>query len=501
MHRQPSLAGRAILAIALMIGFYLLAVGVAAALLAVPYFEMVALNRVDLKIAFFCLVGAGVILWSILPRFDAFPSPGPTLTPGKHPALFRAIESVARATGQSMPAEVFLVADMNAWVAQRGGVMGLGSRRVMGLGLPLLQAVTVAEFRAILAHEFGHFHGGDTRLGPWIYKTRAALGRTLAGMARHSQALRRPFEWYGSMFLRVTHGISRRQELTADALACRVESPGALVGGLRRISGMSVAWNAYWATEVSPVLASGFLPPIADGLRRYSQVTSISEKIEQMIEADLREGKSDPFDTHPPLRERIEAAEAVVAVAPPEGRSRSDASPEAGGAAVSLLAAVPALERELLMFIADAAAVAGLKPVSWEDVGSTVIANAWDHAVNENRAAFSGLTVGALFATASQPGKFEATLPRRPETVLDEAGRKRRGAWHLGAGLGHALLRAGWAVTSLPGEPIRLARGSDIVEPFEAVQSMADQTLTEAAWQGRCSDLGIAGLGLEPPGR
>ena len=63
-------------------------------------------------------------------------------------------------------------------VAERGGVMGAGSRRVMGVGLPLLDLLTVPQFRAVLAHEFGHFVGGDTRLGPWIYKTRAAIGRT-----------------------------------------------------------------------------------------------------------------------------------------------------------------------------------------------------------------------------------------------------------------------------------------------------------------------------------
>jgi len=69
-----------------------------------------------------------------------------------------------------MPAEVYLIAEANAWVIDRGGIMGCGSRRVMGLGLPLLQVLSVYQLRAVLAHEFGHFHGGDTKLGPWVYK-------------------------------------------------------------------------------------------------------------------------------------------------------------------------------------------------------------------------------------------------------------------------------------------------------------------------------------------
>jgi heat shock protein HtpX len=45
-----------------------------------------------------------------------------------------------------MPAEFYVVDDVNAWVAERGGVLGIGGRRVMGIGLPLLQALSVSEF-------------------------------------------------------------------------------------------------------------------------------------------------------------------------------------------------------------------------------------------------------------------------------------------------------------------------------------------------------------------
>jgi len=55
-----------------------------------------------------------------------------------------------------MPKEVYLIADVNASVAQRGGILGVGSRRVVGLGLPLTRILSVAQLRAVLAHEFGH---------------------------------------------------------------------------------------------------------------------------------------------------------------------------------------------------------------------------------------------------------------------------------------------------------------------------------------------------------
>jgi Zn-dependent protease with chaperone function len=69
-----------------------------------------------------------------------------------------------------MPAEVYLIPEVNAWVGQRGGFMGIGSRRIMGLGLPLLETLNVSQLEAVLVHEFGHYYRGDTRLGPWVYK-------------------------------------------------------------------------------------------------------------------------------------------------------------------------------------------------------------------------------------------------------------------------------------------------------------------------------------------
>jgi heat shock protein HtpX len=220
--RSPSVGFRAVLAVGLMFGFYALALGLAGALLWVPYAVFNYAGRIPAKLALSCLAGAAIILWSVMPRRDRFEAPGPELEPTKHPRLFQMIRGVASATKQEMPADVYLVGDMNAWVAHRGGLMGLGARGIMGLGLPLLQTLTVSELRAVLAHEFGHYHGGDTKLGRFVYGTRTAIGRTLENLGHHGSILQFPFIWYGKLFLRVSHAVSRRQELAADRLAAHV---------------------------------------------------------------------------------------------------------------------------------------------------------------------------------------------------------------------------------------------------------------------------------------
>jgi Zn-dependent protease with chaperone function len=199
---RPSLQGRAALAIALLVGFYLLALGMVAILLYIPFAADSYAHALTGRIGIFCIGGAFAIVRGIFPRRDRFEPPGPTISESEQPRLFATIREVAAATNQAMPAEVYFVPEVNAFVAQRGGLMGVGSRRVMGIGLPLLDSLTVGQFRAVIAHEFGHYYGGDTKLGPWVYKTRAAIIRTLESLGRHSGGfLQKPFVWYGTGFL------------------------------------------------------------------------------------------------------------------------------------------------------------------------------------------------------------------------------------------------------------------------------------------------------------
>ena len=112
------LLGRAVLALALLIGFYVIAVGIAGGLLWIPYAEVMYLERLDIRIAAVCVGAGAAILWSLRPRFDKFAPPGPRLHPEDQPKLFDLIDEVAGATGQSRPAEVYVVPDVNVTSAQ-----------------------------------------------------------------------------------------------------------------------------------------------------------------------------------------------------------------------------------------------------------------------------------------------------------------------------------------------------------------------------------------------
>jgi len=483
--RPPSLVGRAFLALGLMIGFYVFAVAIALGLLYLPYAEVAYTNRIHPKLAIFCIVGAAVILWSIIPRPDRFTAPGPLLTAASQPRLFQAIQEVASATGQSMPEDVYLVPDLNAWVAQRGGIMGFGSHRVMGLGLPLLQVLSVTELRAVLAHEFGHYHGGDTKLGPWVYKTRAAIGRTLEGLAQHSSTLQQPFIWYGNLFLRVSHGVSRRQELTADELAADTVGARPLIDGLTRLHAADGLLGSYWSSEVVPVLEAGFLPPVADGFRQFIAGPAAAAYASRLIEEALSASDENPYETHPPLRERVQALASF-----PDEPPAVDQPP-----AIGLLADVPQLERDLMRPVA-ATGISPLRPIRWEDVGIKVYAPFWADTRKRYEHHLPATPIQDLVEGA--PTMAQRLIPVARAEGEDIAPEKELAvaARCLGEILADALVRAGWRIEARLGERIALQGPSGSLDPFRAVQLTLIGDLSSADWRRQCADLGLAGVTL-----
>ena len=218
--KAPSLVGRAVAALLLTIAFYGLAVIIAVTVLAIPVLGLIYARRVSIELTILCVMAAIAIIAAIRPRFERFAPPGIPLKDQDHPRLFEVIRQVAGQAAQSLPVDVYLVPEVNAFVSERGGFLGFGGRRIMGVGLPLLHALNCSQFVGVLAHEFGHFRGSDTKLGRWVFRTHSAMIRTLMNL--QGSVIQKPFVWYAKLFLHITRAISRQQEYAADAFAVRI---------------------------------------------------------------------------------------------------------------------------------------------------------------------------------------------------------------------------------------------------------------------------------------
>ena len=492
---RVSLVLRAILAIVLTVLFYGMALSIAGGLFVVTYlvFTPTRFSGGSVKLGLACLVGGCVILWSILPRRDRFEPPGPRLARGRHPRLFAVLDDIAKSVGQEMPEEVYLVPDVNAWVSTRGGMMGIGSRRIMGLGLPLLQALTVPQLRSVLGHEFGHYAGGDTALGPLVHFARSAVIRTLINVEGLESILALPFRWYAKLFLLVTHAVSRSQELAADRLAVRLGGAEVTASALKTVHGADVAFASYLKNEVGPCLEAKVRPPFAEGFGRFLKAKAIGTAVDRAIDEEIESGRRDPYDTHPPLRERLEA----IAALPPGPPM------QAGPPAVSLVDGVVALEKELLEGLLPPEAQ-GYRAISWNDLEKDEVVfliwgRAWGALCHGSERALEGATPLTFLEVAKNPG----TWARRA------AGKKVLGVKQLpafagavlGAALALALRRHGWGARSLPGQSQQVVRGSDVLEPFEILGRLISGQLAAEEWAATCRRLGIDAISLAAPGK
>jgi heat shock protein HtpX len=482
---RPSLAGRAALALLLFVGVYVLALGIAGLLLWLPWLD--AQNTsINARLDLFCLVGAGIIVWNIVPRPDRFRPPGPSLERAAQPRLFAVLDEVAAQTGQAMPAEVYAIPELNAWVTERGGTLGFGARRVMGLGIPLMQVLTVDEFRAVVAHEFGHYFGGDTALGPWIYRTRAAIERTLVGMSRHSGLVRKPFEWYLKLYVRVTHAISRRQEFVADAVAVRIAGAHNMAEGLRAIEAAGIAYEPFWFTEMVPAITRGYRPPLVDGFARFMASPRVAEAVQATLEREQTSGR-DPYATHPALAERLAAI----------GAGDSASGDRGGEKALTLLEDVAAIEAAMVK--GDPGLNFPLRGVGWDEMVDAVWAPVWASAHHDDGMRLKGIRAGELarleggLAALAVRMKLAATPAHASEAVQE------RCAQIVGCALALALRARGCVAAAEPGEPISFTVAGVRVRAFDLFADLGDGRLTAEQWDAVVGTLDIAALDLSAP--
>src|SRR5262249_25010290 len=129
------------------------------------------------------------------------------------------------------PVEIRLDGDVNAGVWEDAHLLGIipGKRRMV-IGLPLMLALTPAQFDAVIAHEIGHYSSGHTKVRPLVGRARASVisppraahsgrgTRHLPG-ADMFQAI---FSWYAKRVLSVTEAASREQEYAADRVAADI---------------------------------------------------------------------------------------------------------------------------------------------------------------------------------------------------------------------------------------------------------------------------------------
>lgn len=312
---------RAILALAMLVGYYVFLFAVALLALGVAAFAL-WFGGVPVIALFIPLAVAALSAWTALSVL--FQKEGDGAIRGievsreTEPALFAFVDEVSNEMRTRPPSKIYLVADGNAFVAERGGFWGFGRHRILGIGYLFLRQLTRSELRAILGHELGHYVGGDTALGALVHRSHSVLLRSLAMLSRGRSrdahftiSLARSFlstalAAYTKVALRVSHAIARHQELEADRHAVRVAGKRAHSSSLTRVIHHSEAFRAFLEREVGPLHAVEAWP--AELWKGYDAFEMVAR--EDVLKSIASE-RSSPYDTHPTLRDRLAFAETL----------------------------------------------------------------------------------------------------------------------------------------------------------------------------------------------
>ena len=293
---------------------YFYVFGVLAALLAATavFAIVIATGKALLlgKLVIPVIVLIGVVLKSLWVKL--VPPKGLRLTRRDYPTLFAAIDEVRRATSAPKAHEVLLTNELNAAIVQipRLGLFGWQKNHLV-LGLPLLELLSAEEFKAVLAHEFGHLSGAHGRFGAWIYRVRSGWAR-LAGTLQQNEHWGRflfvPFfEWYAPKFAAYSFVQARAQEYEADRLAADAVGASALANALVRLNLKGEELDrSYWpsifkgADDQPAPQAAPFRGLLSAERRGF--LADVSEQLRQALQR-----KTSTADTHPCLRDRVAA--------------------------------------------------------------------------------------------------------------------------------------------------------------------------------------------------
>jgi Zn-dependent protease with chaperone function len=253
------------------------------------------------------------------------PPEGEPIARHEAPELFALLDRLRGRLNTPPVYRVVVTSEFNAAVTQipRLGVFGW-HRSYLLLGLPLMRCLSADQLEAVLAHELGHLSRGHARIGNWIYRLRLAWYRLDQALEKKPQwgsgAIRSFLHWYAPYFNACSYPLARSNEFQADATAAQLTSPQAAAQALTNTNVLAVYLHErYWPWVHS---AARDVPQPAFGPFSGFNAPNATELGTADAERWLAAALAQPttcIDTHPCLKERLQAlgAEAQLALPAP----------------------------------------------------------------------------------------------------------------------------------------------------------------------------------------
>ncbi|MEK6301643.1 MAG: tetratricopeptide repeat protein [Acidobacteriota bacterium] len=274
-------------------------------------------GRIPIKLVLILVFGALVTVYAMIRSlFIKIESedPGRTLREDEAPELWALVREVAQTVSTRPVDEIRVTPGTDMAVYERGSFkerMQDRAHRILILGVGTLNGFNQNAFRAVLAHEYGHFRHRDTAGGDVAIRVNNDIVKFAVAMIESGQAVwwNVAFHFlrvYHFLFRRISHGATRLQEVLADRVAARKYSPQAFEEGLTHIIRRQVEFEdiTYW--EITNANKAQ---------RAVQNLYELKASEEKRTEEKLKEAINCPTsedDTHPSPVERFRFARRVT---------------------------------------------------------------------------------------------------------------------------------------------------------------------------------------------
>ena len=194
---------------------------------------------------------------------------GIEVSPEDQPQLYAYLHKLADEVGAPRPHRVFLTAEVNAAVFYDLSLINLiiPSKKNLIVGLGLVNVLSLSEFKAVLAHEFGHFSQNTMMVGRWVYIAQQIISHLVSvrdwldNVVQFISRIDIRIAWIGwilklvlwslrslmEVLFRIViiaeRALSREMEFNADLVAVSVTGSDELVNALYKLQAADQAWR------------------------------------------------------------------------------------------------------------------------------------------------------------------------------------------------------------------------------------------------------------------
>ncbi|MDN3584048.1 M48 family metallopeptidase [Mucilaginibacter flavus] len=255
-------------------------------------------------------IGAAFILFFFVIKFLFKSNPTDRsgmmeVTEEEQPQLFAFIRQLTTEAQAPFPKKIFISADVNAGVFYDSSFwsMFFPVKKNLKIGLGLVNAVNISEFKAVMAHEFGHFSQRSMKFGSYVYNLNKVIynmlydnegyGKLINGFARIHNIFR-AIAWVNIKIIEAMQfilrkiyvivnktylALSREMEFHADATAAYVSGSNQMISSLKRIEIGQLCYSGllnYWDRRFRDNQRSAnFYPQQMEMIRHFAKQQNI----------------------------------------------------------------------------------------------------------------------------------------------------------------------------------------------------------------------------------